>query len=104
VKKWLRDSEYDHALNLARRERRRGNVIGAERWLKHADRQLAIAERLQAAIDASRLREAGLSAEHARESAEHEHLLRRQREGAAAEEKLREFQESFFTKYANEST
>jgi hypothetical protein len=102
--KWLRHSEYHHALNLARRERRRGNVIGAERWLKHADRQLAIAERLQASIDASTLREAELSAALARESAEREHLLRRQRERAAVEEKLRDFQESFCADYANESS
>jgi hypothetical protein len=103
MKKWLRRSEYDHARNLARRERRRGNVIEAERWLKHADRQLAIAERRRASIDASILRETELAAARVRERAEHEEL-HRTRARASLQEKLWEFQESFCADHTNEST
>ncbi len=68
--KWLRRSEYHHALNLSRRARRRGDIAAAERWLKHADRHLLAAERKQAFLDAGRLSDARLEAARARESAE----------------------------------
>jgi len=92
--KWLRQSEYQFALNLARKERRRGDVIAADRWLKHADRHLAIAERFRASIDASMLRDAELSAARVRESAQREDLLRA-RAQASLQKELWKIEESF---------
>jgi len=86
--KWLRKSEYEFALNLARKERRRGDVIAADRWLKHADRHLAIADRFRASTDASMLWDAELSAARVRQSMEREELLR-----ASADTSLREYLE-----------
>jgi hypothetical protein len=42
----FRRAEYIHALNLARKARRRGDVVAADRWLKHADRLMIFARRL----------------------------------------------------------
>jgi hypothetical protein len=92
--KWLRKSEYEFALNLARKERRRGDVIAADRWLKHADRHLAIADRFRASRDASMLREAELSAARVRESANREELLR-VRAQASLQKELWKIEESF---------
>lgn len=51
VSRRIRRNEYEHALNLARKARRRGDILAADRWLKHADLYLAIDGRLFAAAD-----------------------------------------------------
>lgn len=54
-------SDYTHALNMARKARRRGDVGSAERWLKHADRYLALDDHREASLHKANLREAELA-------------------------------------------
>lgn len=66
----VRRREYRHAFNLARKARRRGDVASCERWLRHAERCLALEDRFQASIDKAKSRKADLIAKHAREREE----------------------------------
>jgi len=62
-----RRSEYAHALNLARRARRRGDAADADRWLKQADRLLLISKREEDILHTMEVREAGTASRaHAR--------------------------------------
>jgi hypothetical protein len=54
-------SDYTHALNQARKARRRGDVASAERWLKHADRYVLLDEHLEASLHRTNLREAEMA-------------------------------------------
>jgi len=60
--KRLRVAEYDQALNLARKARRHGDAVAADRWLRHAERHLALAHREFAFEDAAELRRIELEA------------------------------------------
>ncbi|MDP3738614.1 MAG: hypothetical protein Q8R02_14560 [Hyphomonadaceae bacterium] len=60
--KFLRRDRYDRALDLARKARRRGDVVAADRWLKHADRMIAHGETHTRFVTAARVHDIELEA------------------------------------------
>ncbi len=70
MRRQVQRREYQHAFNLARKARRRGDAVSCERRLKHAERYIALEDRFQARIDEAKTRKADLVAKHAREREE----------------------------------